>query len=477
MGLTVALAAACAQPTDDLLGGSGTSAGSDHAGTAGDGGGGTLDWSSCGPAECAGLDVPVDHGDPSGPTLRISVARVPATGHRTGALFVNPGGPGATASDFAVTMASLLPSSVTDRFDVVGVDPRGLGASDISCGGDVDALYAVDYSIDSPADTTALLDVSRDYVDGCRRRVGDLLPHLGTEDVARDIDAVRAAMGDEQLSYLGFSYGTAVGQVLAQVAPRHVRAMVLDGIVDLGPSGVATAVAQAAGFEAALASFAADCDGDPSCPLAPHAMAAVERLQARVEARPIAGEEARDLGPGRLATALAMPLYSQQLWPDLARAVADALDGDPAGMLALADQYLSTADFDVYFAANCLDWEWPEEPQEVLRAGAAAADRSPHFGEPIVNDYVRCAMWPVDERPIPAVTAPHAPPVLVISTTNDPATPYEAGVRAARRLARGILVTYEGEGHTVVGNGVACVDDLVADYLVDLDEPDDDTIC
>jgi pimeloyl-ACP methyl ester carboxylesterase len=146
-------------------------------------------------------------------------------------------------------------------------------------------------------------------------------------------------------------------------------------------------------------------------------------------------------------------------------------------MVALADEYLGVADFDIYFAVNCLDFEWPEDPQELLDAGAAAAAESPHFAEPIVNDYVRCAMWPVEEDPMPAVTAPGAPPILVVSTTNDPATPYEAGVRAAERLESGVLLTYEGDGHTVVGNGVECVDDIAAAYLVDLDVPGDATTC
>ena len=475
------VASACASEADGALGDraaadTGAGGSSDAGAAPDDTGGGTMDWTDCGSAECAELEVPVDYDDPDGDTLPISVLRVPAAGDRIGALFVNPGGPGGTATDFASTMAAVLPSEITDRFDIVGVDPRGLGASAISCDGDMEELYGVDYSIDSPEDTTALLDVSQRYIDGCVQNAGDLLPHLSTEDVARDIDAVRAAMGDDQLNYLGYSYGSAIGQMLAELFPDRVRAMIIDGIVDLGPTGVETAVDQAAGFETALASFAADCDADPSCPIAPDAMGAIERLQAQVEQAPIPGDGG-DLGPGQLSTGLAMPLYSEMLWPDLADAVADALAGDASGMLALEDQYLGVSDFDVYFAVNCLDWEWPEDPNELLAAGAAATAESPHFAEPIVNDYVRCAMWPVEEEPMPAVTAPDAPPILVVSTTNDPATPYEAGVRTAERLTSGVLLTYEGEGHTVVGNGVPCVDDIATAYLVDLEVPDDGTTC
>jgi pimeloyl-ACP methyl ester carboxylesterase len=437
---------------------------------------GSIDWVACGSADCAELEVPVDYADPAGDTLTLSISRVPARGDRIGALFVNPGGPGGTAADFAVTMGFLLPDEILERFDIVGVDPRGLGASRIDCGGDMTELYGVDYSIDSPEDTAELLAVSQEYIDGCEAAAGDLLPHLGTENVARDIDAVRAAMGDEQLNYLGFSYGSAIGQVLAELFPDRVRAMIIDGIVDLGPDGIAGAVSQAAGFEVALQAYADDCDADSSCPVGPDAVAAIEELQAAVEEEPIPAQP-RDLGPGELSTGLALPLYSEDLWPDLSDAVADALDGDGTAMVSLTDQYIGVADFDVYFAVNCLDFEWPETPDELLAEGARAADESPHFAEPIVNDYVRCAMWPVAEVPLTPVTAPDAPPILVVSTTNDPATPYEAGVRAAERLESGVLLTYEGDGHTVVGNGVPCVDDIATDYLIDLDIPDDGTTC
>jgi pimeloyl-ACP methyl ester carboxylesterase len=470
--LTLTLVAACADEADEPLAGGARADGDAEAA-----GGDTLDWSTCGgDAQCAELEVPLDHDDPDGDTITISVARAPARGDRIGALFVNPGGPGATAADFAVTLAYMLPPEVTEHFDIVGVDPRGTGASEIDCGGDMRELYGLDPTIDSPEDVEELLEVSQDYVDGCEADAGELLPHLGTEAVARDIDAVREAMGDEQLNYLGFSYGTAIGQVLADLYPDRVRAMVLDGVLEIGPDGVETATQQAAGFETALQRFADDCSDDPSCPIADDPIGAIEELEAMVEEEPIPAEP-RDLGPGELSIGLAMPLYSEALWPDLADAVADALDGDGSGMVSLADQYIGVASFDVYFAVNCLDFAWPDDPEELLDAAAEAAETAPHFGEAIVNDYVRCPMWPVEEDPLEPVTAPGAPPILVVSTTGDPATPYEAGVRTAERLESGVLLTYDGDGHTVVADGVDCVDDIVAAYLVDLEVPEDGTTC
>jgi pimeloyl-ACP methyl ester carboxylesterase len=486
-GLAVALiltlgasTAACAKKADESPiaddGGASGDTGSNNGNGTGTGTG-TVDWSSCGPgAECATIDVPVDYDDPEGDTLALSVARAPATGDRIGALFVNPGGPGGTATDFAVGIATQLPSELTAHFDIVGVDPRGLGASDIDCGGDPTELYGVDYSIDSPDDEADLLGVSQDYVDECEQAVGDLLPHLGTEDVARDIDAVREAMGDDQLNYLGFSYGTAIGQMLAELFPDRLRAMVIDGVVELGPTGPELAAEQSLGFESALDAFIEDCDSDGSCPIGPNAADAVDELMATVEDEPIPASP-RDLGPGELAIGMAMPLYDESRWPTFARAIDDALDGDGSGMVALADEYLGLSDTDIYFAVNCLDFAWPESPEELLDDGAAAAAEAPHFGEPIVNDYVRCSMWPAPADPLPDVTAPDAPPIVVVSTTNDPATPYEAGVRTAERLESGVLLTHEGEGHGVVGSGVPCIDDAVTTYLVDLEPPEDGATC
>jgi pimeloyl-ACP methyl ester carboxylesterase len=437
-----------------------------------------IQWEECnGGFECGTIDVPLDYDDPDSETITLSVARAPASGDRIGALFVNPGGPGATASDFALGMSMQMPDEITERFDIVGVDPRGTGASEIDCGGDFTELYGLDHSIDSPEDQTALLAESQAYVDGCEQAVGDLLPHLGTVDNARDLDAVREALGDDQLSYLGYSFGTALGQAYAEEFPERVRAMVLDAVVELGPTGVDLAEEQAVGFESALRAFADDCNARESCPLAPDAMAAIDELNRQVEAQPISAEP-RDLGPGELGLALAEPLYDEGLWPSLADAVDDALAGDGSGMVSLADDYLAVASFDVYFAVNCLDFTWPEAPEELLAAGAATAQAAPHFGEPIVNDYVRCAMWPVEAQPLGEVTAPGTPPILVVSTTGDPATPYEAGVRTAEKLESGVLLTHEGEGHGVVfSSGVSCVDDAAIGYLVDLDPPEDGTTC
>jgi pimeloyl-ACP methyl ester carboxylesterase len=302
-----------------------------------------------------------------------------------------------------------------------------------------------------------------------------LLPHVGTRAVAQDMDAIRVRMGDEQLSFVGYSYGTSIGQAYADQFPDRVRALVLDGIVDPAPDGVDSAAAQARGFEAALANWAAGCPARSTCRF-DDAVAAVDRMLARAE-EGVPSSEGRALGPGEAAVGLAYPLYQASLWGALDRAVAEALDGDGRAMVALADDYTNLVDFSIYFAVSCLDSSWPRSTTEFLARAETAGAESPRFGEAIVNDYLRCAVWPAEPDPLGPITAPGAPPILVVSTTGDPATPYESGVTVADRLESGVLLTNEGEGHTIVFQGSTCVDDLVVAYLVDLTVPADGARC
>jgi pimeloyl-ACP methyl ester carboxylesterase len=437
-------------------------------------------WERCGTSECAAVVVPLDYDDPGGDTFELLVLREPATGTREGALFVNPGGPGASAAELAAIVAVLLPDAVTERFDIVGVDPRGVGGSTpVRCGVPVKELYGVDHTLDSPEDEAALLDVSRRYVADCEATHGDLLPHLGTRDVARDMDAVRAAMGDEQLSYLGFSYGSVIGQVYADEFPERVRAMVLDGIVELGPSGPELATEQARGFEVALQRFADACAANRSCLPGRDVLATVDEVLAAAEVEDgiPAPRADRPAGPGEATLGVAYPLYAEALWRQLGNALADAVEGDGSRLVSLADGYLGAGAFEVYFAVNCLDFAWPDDPAETMAMAKAAASVAPRFGEALVNDYIRCSLWPVPADPLGPVAAPGTPPILVISTTGDPATPYEAGVAVAQRLTSGVLVTNEGDGHTVVLDGKPCIDRIVERYLVDLEAPQSGTSC
>lgn len=483
--LALALGAACAGGDDAADQGATSSTTVDRAvGPAGEGPNGfrpdPVDWDSCGALDCATVQVPLDYDQPDGELVDLFVTRAAATGDRIGPLFVNPGGPGGSAAEFASLLPLAIPESVNERFDIVGVEPRGVGGSAaFECGVDYTELYGIDPTVEDAADRTSMIAGAGAFAEECAERAGALLPHVGTRDVARDLDAVRAAMGDPQLSYYGASYGTAIGQVYAELFPQRLRAMVLDGIVELGPSGLELAADQAAGFEVALQRFADHCAETGTCAVDDQ-ISAVEDVLAGAE-RPggIPARRAdRAAGPGEVSLGLAAALYAESLWPQLDDALAEALDGDGSGLVALADQYLEIGDFDVYFAVNCIDYDWPRgDPDAFLAAAKAAAAESPHFGEAIVTDYLRCVDWPVAADPLPAVTAEGAPPIVVISTTGDPATPYEGGVRVAAQLASGVLLTNEAEGHGAVPGGSSCITAAFAAYLIDLNVPADGSTC
>jgi pimeloyl-ACP methyl ester carboxylesterase len=444
-------------------------------------------WEPCGGGfECGSIDVPVDYDDPDGATIEIGLNRRVADDPdaRVGVLLMNPGGPGASG----IELVRQFPRAgvLAQRFDLVGFDPRGVGASTpLDCRTHLQAMYDADPTIDEPADEAEIRATSEAFVAECDERHGDLLAHLGTTTVARDIDEVRKALGEEQINYLGYSYGTSIGQEYARLFPTRVRAMILDGLVDHEPDGVATATAQAVGFERALDAYVDNCE-QQGCGLGRPARQAVDDVIAAAERAPIPAPGAdRPATPGVVSLALAQALYAQVLWGNLSSALRDALDGDGTGLVALADQYLGRegdaygGGFEVYFAVSCLDEVWPDDPAEFFAAARRAAEVAPTFGEAIVNDYVRCALWPADAEPLAPVPADveGLGPVLVVSTTNDPATPHENGVAVAEQLPGAVLLTNEGEGHTIVGQGEPCIDDLAFAYLTDLALPPPGTVC
>jgi pimeloyl-ACP methyl ester carboxylesterase len=448
-----------------------------------------IDWSDCGGGfQCGTITVPLDYTKPDGRTIDVAVTRHPADKpeERIGTLFMNPGGPGGSAIELARSYSRA--GAIGDRFDIVGFDPRGVGdSSPLDCHSHLVDIYDADPTIDSEADRTETLETSQAFVDECKQKYGEILPFLGTTDVARDMDEIRKAIGDEQLNYLGYSYGTSLGQEYARLFPTHVRSMVIDGVVDHAPDGITTAETQAGGFDTALDSYIAHCDDDGCGFGGQDAGAVIDEVIAAAEKAPIPAPDAdRPASPGVVSLALAQALYSQQLWGSLSSALRAAQDGDGSGMVSLADQYLQRNDdgsyptgTEIYFAVSCLDDTWPSDPQKVIDASIEAEKDVPRFGGPIVIDYIRCAMWPAKATPLAPVpaTTKGLPPIVVVSTTNDPATPYENGVAVAKQIPGAVLVTNEGDGHTVVGQGKPCIDDMARDYFVDLTVPKDGLTC
>lgn len=440
----------------------------------------TLQWKKCDQQfQCATLPVPVDSARPDGEKITLAIARRPAgkPSERIGSIMVNPGGPGASAIELIEQVP--FPKQLMERFDIVGFDPRGVGRSDpLECHSKLQQMYDTDPTIDMPAEQVRYLAVSRSYVDECRTKYANLLPHMGTRDVARDMDRVRQALGDDKLTYVGYSYGTSIGQQYADLFPTKIRAMVLDGVVDPSLTGLAGADLQAKGFESALQSYVTDCRAT-HCALGADPGATVDQVIASAEIEPIPSAKAdRPATPGVVELGISQALYAKQLWPELTDALQKAAGGDGSGLVDLADQYLrreANGDYpngsEVYFAVACLDSDWPRDPLAIFAAAKATGRKYPRLGEGLVNDYVRCALWPTPPQPLSGVTAPGSPPIVVISTTGDPATPYESGVAVAKRLSRGILVTNVGEGHTIFAQGKQCIDTAVTAYLADLVVP------
>lgn len=455
-----------------------------------------LAWVPCGSggAQCATLTVPMDwsHTDPAaaGRTVRLALIRYPATGspsQRIGSLLVNPGGPGASGVEFVRDGLSTIPAAIRQRFDIVGFDPRGTGSSDpVHCetGPQLDALYALPPYPTAPAQVTTLDDASRQEALACKARLGPLLAHLSTEDAARDLDAIRVALGESKITYLGYSYGTYLGATYAQLFPTHIRAMVLDGAINPDLSGTQMLASQAGGFEGAFDAFAAWCAGNNQCAFgrgmrsAADVEAAYRQLAAAVATHPLSAP--RPLTSGLFLEGTLAPLYSRSAWPILGTSLAAAKSGTGAPLLLLADELLGRNPDGSYdpegeanLAVNCLDHTYPRTTAQADALAASLAGSAPIFGRAIAWSGLGCAYWqaPVERTPAP-IAAAGSPPILVVGTTRDPATPYAQAVALAGQLAAGTLLTYDGDGHTAYhAGGSPCVIGVVNAYLLDLTAP------
>lgn len=441
---------------------------------------------------CGRLRVPLDYTDPSGEGIQLFLLRVRLGGQqkRIGSLLVNPGGPGGSGLDAAVGLGLQLPPELLRRFDLVGFDPRGVGLSNpLECVSDSlkDRGIALDPDARTAAQYAAQVTVAKESAQACSQKYGAALAHYNTEETARDMDLVRQAVGDAKMSYLGYSYGTRLGSVYAQLFPTRVRALVLDGAVDPVQGDVASAETQARGFENAFSQFAANCKADgQSCPLGPDARAFVTGLLNAARKAPIpsskAGEKRRATA-GHVLLAVISALYDQGDWSDLEKALATAKAGDAAGVFELADRYSQRdADgkysniVDASLTINCTDSGDTVSAATVRSKLAQWRTKYPLFGTSLALGLLGCQQWLGPRHPLPKVHAAGSPPILVIGTTNDPATPYASAGVLAHALARGVLLTWDGEGHTAYPK-TPCVTKAVDSYLIDLKVPAASTRC
>ncbi len=465
-----------------------------------------LDWQPCDNGfECARLLVPFDYARPGGRRFSLPVIKLPAAdqAQRIGALVVNPGGPGGSGVQYALGARSEFPAAALARFDVVGFDPRGVAGSEpaLACmtGPQLDKYLATDAMPANAAQLGVVVAQSKLYAARCAQNSAALLPYVGTQNAARDMDVLRAALGESQLTYLGKSYGTYLGAWYAQLFPRRVRALVLDGAVDPDEPSLQQDITQAEGFQVALRSFAAWCLAAAGCPLrtsadrpgapAGSAQAAVEKLQAlivRANSVPLANklEDGQVANGAMLLSGVAAALYSKSAWPDLKAGLARAFAGDGTVLVQLANllyernpdgTYANLADADI--SISCLDRPWPRSLASWQAAASAAARAAPLFGAPNVWGSLPCAYWPVPSYPLPRIKAAGARPILVVGTLRDPATPYRWAQALAGDLSSGVLLGWNGDGHTAYGEGSACVDTIVNAYLISLAVPRSGMVC
>jgi pimeloyl-ACP methyl ester carboxylesterase len=425
------------------------------------------------------IEVPLDWSDATGETIAIHLARHRAAdpSQRIGTLLVNPGGPGAAGSSFGEFAESIYTERLVDRFDIIGWDPRGTGESEppVMCDDAFDPYFAIDSSPDTADERALLVERSQQFATRCAELTGGALAFVDTVSTARDMDAIRRALGEDRISYFGFSYGSELGAVWATMFPDTVRAAVLDGAVDPTQPYFEQNISQAAGFEQALSTLLARCSADRSCPFHNDgdAEAAFDRLAAYVDADPIGGERT-PITQGVLATAVATSLYDEALWYRLEVALADAQAGDGAGLLELYDEYYDldaqgrhvSGVTDAYFAIGCVDDPGTTSPDELFGRAGELAEAAPRMGPAYQMELMVCAVWPHRPRATVTITGVGAGPIVVVGTTGDTATPFTSTAAMASTLEDGHLITVVADQHTGYGANT-CVDEAVDGYLID----------
>lgn len=480
----------------------------------------TLDWGGCAPyartsdddmtyrserIECARLTVPLDYAAPEGETITIGVLRSSASGDRLGSVLFNPGGPGASGMSIVALIAQYgINPALAERFDLIGFDPRGVGASEphIACQTDAerDADRARNWQgfmpSSTPEEVAAANQASQDFVNACLETISEqgvdgqaFLAQVGTVNVAQDMDILRAVLGDEKLTYVGWSYGTSIGTQYAEQFPENVRAMLLDGALDPTLDAATDSINQAKGFQGAFEDFAVWCADRNGC-LWDNAADANEEFSRHtipLMDTPLALKDGRTLSFLDAITGVANALYSDFAWPDLLAALEQFAAGRGELLMNLADEYYDRDAagrygnmLEAFTAIRCMDTNRVTDPEEVIQLNKDLIAATPfqNNGQPAAEIYDVCAFWPAEPTLLPHVPkAQGLPTVVVMSTVGDPATPHQAGVDLAEALGAR-LVTIDGTRHgAYMLAGVQCADNIGNDYLINLTLPAPDARC
>jgi pimeloyl-ACP methyl ester carboxylesterase len=459
----------------------------------------TLVWASCedGAAgwECASLTVPVDYAHPDGPTIDLALTRLPASepARRIGPLLINFGGPGGPAVSSLHELGMVMFSDeIRARFDLVGFDPRGVGASaPLDCQLDLDAYYAIDTSPDTDAERQAQAEAGRRFAEGCASHGGVLLPFMGTDNVVRDLERIRQALGVEQFSFWGPSYGTSIAVQYVEQYPTHVRAFSIEDVLATALDGPTLFREVAAGYEQAFNAFLADCAADRRCAFHSNGDSGVafDALMARLEREPLVSTtDPRPVTQSDLLAVVDAAIWRLASWPELAEALAAADTGDADVLRRVVDNvrgrrpdgtYDSVAVNSLYAfsAVHCLDNSFPRSREAFESLAAEVMALAPRTGGVYLNVGAACVFWPAPHRPmLAAPTGRGAPPLLVVGGTLDNQTAYVWAERLARQLESAVLLTREGAGHTSYFHS-RCVVEAVDAYLLELRLPAPGTTC
>lgn len=458
-----------------------------------------LVWRDCGNGmQCATATAPLDWDAPGqGKPVPLALTRRPASGTKVGTLFMNPGGPGVAAVAFLKqNVNTFFDKPLRDSFDIVAWDPRGVGESKpVDCYGTAGLDRFLFADPDLPEGSAALrrevVAAGKAFGRACEKQTGALLAHVDTISTVRDLDMLRAAVGERKLDYFGFSYGTSIGAEYADRYPTRVGRMVLDGAVDPSLSSFEKNLANTKAFGAALQTYLANCLRTSGCPFAGQtqgqAIDTIAKVLVRLRESPLRAPDGRAVNSAYLRTAIDAALYDKGSWRYLTTAFREVLQGRTEMTLALADSYVDRGKqgyednlFEAIYAINCLDEPVETDPAVLKQQGAQldaadplrAADNTEELGDPV------CGNWPVPPVSRPQrVAAPGSPAILVLGTTGDPATPYQWAQSLADQLPKGVLLTLRGEGHTAYRNGSPCINDPVNAYLVLGTVPADDLVC
>lgn len=453
-----------------------------------------LTWTGCEKnMQCTKVKVPVDYANPQGDSLELAAVKLPATGNAIGSILVNPGGPGGSGYDMVSQSSSLFSAKLRSAYNMVGFDPRGVKRSaPVTCisDADQDKERQTDYDLQTDAGVAAFEKQNTNDIAQCKQNTGAVLGFVDTISSAKDLDILRAVVNSAKLDYLGFSYGTKLGATYAELFPAKVGKFVLDGALDPTLTIETLGMGQAKAFEAAINSWAENCAQAKGCPFRgtpEQIVQQVRDLNAQYEKTPQKTKDGRLLTGSGFSSALSLAMYSTDLWSVLQARLTDAANGDPNGMMDLADyaadrdpntgKYSSNTAF-AFTAINCLDYQMDTDISALRAESLALQAASPTFGKYLGYSGLTCKNWPYQSvaKPHP-ISAQGTGPIVVIGTTRDPATPYPWAQALRKQLAAGVLVTWDGDGHTAYGRSNSCIQNAVDGYFVDGKTPQDGLQC